>query len=45
MVKADAKRDYYADLELSPTAEHEEIKRQFRQLGENSRHTPYSIID
>lgn len=33
MVKADAKRDYYADLELPPTAEHEDIKKQFRLLG------------
>ena len=34
MVKLDAKRDYYADLELPPTADAEEIKRQFRVLGE-----------
>jgi curved DNA-binding protein CbpA len=33
MVKADVKRDYYADLELPPTADSEEIKRQFRLLG------------
>ena len=33
MVKADAKRDYYADLDLQPTAEHEEIKKQFRLLA------------
>jgi DnaJ-class molecular chaperone len=33
MVKADPKRDYYADLELSGTADTEEIKKQFRLLG------------
>ena len=33
MVKADVKRDYYADLELKPNAEPEEIKKQFRKLG------------
>jgi curved DNA-binding protein CbpA len=34
MVKADAKRNYYADLELTSTADTEEIKKQFRKLGE-----------
>ncbi len=34
MVKADAKHDYYADLELPQTADAEDIKKQFRQLGE-----------
>jgi hypothetical protein len=33
MVKADAKRNYYADLELSTNAGEEEIKKQFRLLG------------
>ncbi|KIX03398.1 uncharacterized protein Z518_06950 [Rhinocladiella mackenziei CBS 650.93] len=33
MVKADVKRDYYADLDLPPTADAEEIKKQFRQLA------------
>ncbi|OCT47251.1 molecular chaperone DnaJ [Cladophialophora carrionii] len=33
MVKADIKRDYYADLELPSTADTEEIKRQFRLLA------------
>ena len=33
MVKADVKRDYYADLELPFNADNEEIKRQFRLLG------------
>lgn len=28
-----ADRDYYADLELPPTADILEIKRQFRKLG------------
>jgi curved DNA-binding protein CbpA len=26
-------RDYYADLEISPTAEVTEIKKQYRKLG------------
>lgn len=34
MVKPDAKHDYYADLELPATADAEDVKRQFRQLGE-----------
>jgi hypothetical protein len=34
MVKSDVKIDYYADLELPPTADAEEIKKQFRTLGE-----------
>ncbi len=34
MVKPDAKHDYYADLELPPTADAEDVKRQFRQLGQ-----------
>lgn len=33
MVKADAERDYYADLELEPTADANEIKRQFKKLA------------
>lgn len=33
MVKADVKRDYYADLELKAGADTEEIKKQFRKLG------------
>jgi len=33
MVKADAKRNYYADLELTPAADTEEIKKQFRKLA------------
>jgi hypothetical protein len=34
MVKVDIKRDYYADLGLSPSTEPDEIKKQFRRLGE-----------
>jgi curved DNA-binding protein CbpA len=34
MVKADVKNDYYADLDLTPTADAEEIKKQFRTLGD-----------
>ncbi|PBP22338.1 DnaJ domain-containing protein [Diplocarpon rosae] len=33
MVKADLTRDYYGDLDLPPTAEVAEIKRQFKKLA------------
>ncbi|KAF3398479.1 Chaperone protein DnaJ [Penicillium rolfsii] len=33
MVKADVRRDYYADLGLQPSAEAEDIKKQFRRLA------------
>ncbi|EED22279.1 DnaJ domain protein [Talaromyces stipitatus ATCC 10500] len=33
MVKADVRRDYYADLGVSPGADTEEIKKQFRKLA------------
>lgn len=33
MVKADYKRDYYADLEVPNTADAETIKKRFRELG------------
>ncbi|KAH7053341.1 hypothetical protein B0J12DRAFT_52442 [Macrophomina phaseolina] len=33
MVKADPKRNYYADLELPPDADAEEIRKQFRKLA------------
>jgi hypothetical protein len=33
MVKADLSRDYYADLELPPTADVNDVKKQFRKLG------------
>ncbi|KAK1146961.1 hypothetical protein N8T08_002288 [Aspergillus melleus] len=33
MVKADVRRDYYADLGLTPSAESEDIKKQFRKLA------------
>lgn len=35
MVKADVKRNYYADLELPTDASLEEIKKQYRKLGEH----------
>lgn len=33
MVKADYKRDYYADLEIPNNADTETIKKKFRELG------------
>jgi DnaJ-class molecular chaperone len=33
MVKADLSRDYYGDLEILPTADTAEIKKQFKKLG------------
>jgi DnaJ-class molecular chaperone len=33
MVKADLTRDYYGDLELAPSADVVEIKKQFKKLG------------
>lgn len=36
MVKTDVRRDYYADLGLVPSADTDDIKKQFRKLGERS---------
>lgn len=33
MVKGDGERDYYADLELSPSADANEVKKAFKKLG------------
>lgn len=33
MVKADLTRDYYGDLEVAPTADINEVKKQFKKLG------------
>ncbi|KAF7593813.1 hypothetical protein BBP40_010747 [Aspergillus hancockii] len=33
MVKADVRRDYYADLGLTPSADAEDVKKQFRKLA------------
>jgi hypothetical protein len=33
MAKADLSRDYYGDLEITPTADVSEIKKQFKKLG------------
>ena len=38
MVKADPKKNYYADLEVSSSADIEDIKKQFRLLGTNPHH-------
>jgi DnaJ-domain-containing protein 1 len=32
-----ATRDYYADLELSPTADIQDVKKQFRKLGKRGK--------
>ena len=37
MVKADVRRDYYADLELPPAATADEIRKQFKKLGMGDR--------
>lgn len=34
MVKLDASRDYYADLELPSTCTADDVKKQFRKLGQ-----------
>jgi hypothetical protein len=36
MVKPDISRDYYQDLEVKPGADTNEIKKQFKKLGEFS---------
>lgn len=36
MVRADVKKDYYADLDLKPNADPQEIKKQFRNLGKRN---------
>lgn len=33
MVKAEAEKDYYADLELNPSADANEVKKAFMRLG------------
>jgi len=33
MVKFDAERDYYADLELPASCTNEDVRKQFRRLG------------
>ncbi len=44
MVKADLTRDYYGDLEISPTADVAEIKKQFKKLGMAYILLPVSMI-
>ena len=36
MAKVDAQSDYYGMLGISPTAETDEIKKQFKKLGEST---------
>lgn len=33
MVKPNAQRDYYKDLEIKPTADENEVKKQYFKLG------------
>ncbi len=42
MAKGDAKRDYYADLEVPNNADIAEIRRQFRRLGV---YLPSSLVE
>lgn len=41
MVKADYKRDYYADLEVPNNADTETIKKKFRELGKRQSCQPW----
>jgi curved DNA-binding protein CbpA len=43
MVKADVRRDYYADLGVGPGADTDEIKKQFRKLGTYSSFLAYGL--
>lgn len=43
-MKADMSRDYYADLELPPTADIAEVKKQFRKLGMSQKSYPLSSL-
>lgn len=45
MVKPDVSRDYYADLGVGPNADQEEIKKQFRKLGEKDPYTDKFPLD
>jgi hypothetical protein len=38
MGKVDVTRNYYAELELTPAATAEEVKKQFKKLGRISLH-------
>ena len=33
MVKVDIRKNYYAELELTPAATPDEVKKQFKKLG------------
>lgn len=44
MVKADLARDYYGDLDLPPTADVAEIKKQFKKLGTYSLSQSFSLF-
>jgi curved DNA-binding protein CbpA len=45
MVKLDVRRDYYADLHLTPSADAEDVKKQFRKLGEKEKENQESVSD
>ena len=40
MVKVDVNRNYYAELELTPAATAEDVKKQFKKLGKVSLDRP-----
>lgn len=44
MVKTDARRDYYADLELQPSADANEVKKQFKKLGASNHPLCSSLV-
>ncbi len=44
MVKADPTRDYYRDLELPPSVDAQEIKKQYKKLGMNEVHSVAAFV-
>ena len=44
MVKADLTRDYYGDLELPPSVDAHEIKKQYKKLGMTGAYTAVAFV-
>lgn len=44
MVKADSTRDYYGDLELPPSVDAHEIKKQYKKLGMTGAHSAVAFV-